>query len=656
MDYVKGCADCQHNKVNTHTKKAVLSPIFARPEALPFETVAMDFIVKLPLSEGYDSILTITDHDCTKMTIFIPCNESISAEGVARLYLQHIFKNYGLPRKIISDHDTRFTGKFMRELCRILGIQQNMSTAYHPRTDGQSERSNQWIEQFFRFYIDEDQKNWASYLPLAEFAHNSWRNESTGQTPFEILMGYSLRAEWTTAPSPIPQVTLRLDQFKRAREQAQCLMRKAQQGWEKHKREGQTFQEGDQVWLEGCHIKTHQPMAKLGAKRHGPFKITRVLSPLNYQLELPAQWKIHNVFHVDLLTPYRETDFHGHNYERPPPDLINGEEEYEIEHMIDLQCHGRGGKIQYLIKWKGYPDSENQWVSWDDVNAPELLAEFKERNPNALSHIRGVVGDENLTSLGFPPATVRSSLTPALQSFIQSTLSNMSNASHTSAYEGSIARVNTPSSVSESDSDKENVAPIPIPPHTATPFSGESAIHTVLGIETPQNAHEYDTIFRVLRAMRADDEETGRPCALADITGRAIVLEEHTSRDGGVYSTTSVPAADARIRPPPRTETPPPLGFHCNRGHDYVPFLITAEDGRQWPARWVQLTLADNPYMVGFRANDDHLYGGPIHAAPDFDILEKPTYSQEDIIVFKPGFEGAACIDMRRSTASMTWR
>jgi hypothetical protein len=221
----------------------------------------------------------------------------------------------------------------------------------------------------------------------------------------------------------------------------------------------------------------------------------------------------------------------------------------------------------------------------------------------------------------------------------------MSHASNTPAYEGSIARVNTPSSVSESDSDKENIAPIPIPPRTATPFSGESAICTALGIETPQNAHEYDAIFRVLQAMRANDEETGCPRALADITGRAIVLEEHTSRDRGVYSTTNVPATEAHIRPPPRTETPPPLGFHCNRGHDYVPFLITAEDWRQWPARWVQLTLANDPYMVGFRANDDHLYGGPIHAAPDFDISEKPTYSQEDVIVFKPGFEGAARID-----------
>jgi hypothetical protein len=81
-----------------------------------------------------------------------------------------------------------------------------------------------------------------------------------------------------------------------------------------------------------------------------------------------------------------------------------------------------------------------------------------------------------------------------------------------SAYEGPLARVNTPSSVSESDSDKENAAPLPIPPRTSTPFSGESAICTALGIETPQNTHEYDTIFCVLQAMRADDEEKSSPC------------------------------------------------------------------------------------------------------------------------------------------------
>ena len=131
-DYVSGCADCQRNKVNTQVKKAPLSPILPQPEALPFETVAMDFIVKLPISNGFDSILTITDHDCTKAAIFIPCNETITAEGVAELYLQHVFKRFGLPQKVISDRDPRLAGKFTQALCTALGITQNMSTAFHP--------------------------------------------------------------------------------------------------------------------------------------------------------------------------------------------------------------------------------------------------------------------------------------------------------------------------------------------------------------------------------------------------------------------------------------------------------------------------------------------------------------------------------------------
>ena len=132
QEYMQGCGECQQNKVNTHHVHANLRPIFPMPKALPFETVAMDFIVKLPLSDGYDSILTITNHDCSKAAIFIPCNETISAEEVAGLYLTHMFKCFGLPRKIISDQDPHFAGKFTRNLCQALGIKQNMLTAFHP--------------------------------------------------------------------------------------------------------------------------------------------------------------------------------------------------------------------------------------------------------------------------------------------------------------------------------------------------------------------------------------------------------------------------------------------------------------------------------------------------------------------------------------------
>jgi hypothetical protein len=102
-EYVKGCADCQRHKVNMRPTKAPLQPIYPKPEAMPFETVALDFIVKLPVSQGFDSILTITDQGCTKAAIFIPCNEDITAEETAALYIKHVFAHFGLPTKIIGD-------------------------------------------------------------------------------------------------------------------------------------------------------------------------------------------------------------------------------------------------------------------------------------------------------------------------------------------------------------------------------------------------------------------------------------------------------------------------------------------------------------------------------------------------------------------------
>ena len=223
-DYVKGCAECQCNKVNNHAKKAPLSPIFVKPDALPFEMVAMDFIVKLPLLNGYDSVLTVTDHDCTKVVILILCNEEITAEGVTKLYLEHVFKRVGLPNIFIHDCDTRFMSNFAVKMCQVLGIKQNASTVFHPQTDGQSERMNQKLEQFLWFYTNAKQDNWAHFLSLAKFAFNSWHNKSTKKSPFKLLMGYNPRAEWTTVSLPIPQVTHRLEQIQEAQNQASAAM------------------------------------------------------------------------------------------------------------------------------------------------------------------------------------------------------------------------------------------------------------------------------------------------------------------------------------------------------------------------------------------------------------------------------------------------
>ena len=113
IEYVKGCTECQQHQVNNRPTRAALNPIYPKPEAMPFETVAIDFITKLLISQGYDSILMVTNHDCMKASIFIPCNEEINAEETAALYLKQVVINFGLPRKIISDWDPQFTSKFM---------------------------------------------------------------------------------------------------------------------------------------------------------------------------------------------------------------------------------------------------------------------------------------------------------------------------------------------------------------------------------------------------------------------------------------------------------------------------------------------------------------------------------------------------------------
>jgi Integrase zinc binding domain len=146
--YVKGYAVCQSSKANTVRPRAPPFPIAPTMEPMPFETMAMDLITDLPVSEGFDAIFTITDHDMTKATVFIPCHKTIDMLKATQLYTRYVFPYYGAPRKIISDRDPRFMAQLAKELCRLLDIKQNISTTYHPQMDRQSECSNQWLEQY----------------------------------------------------------------------------------------------------------------------------------------------------------------------------------------------------------------------------------------------------------------------------------------------------------------------------------------------------------------------------------------------------------------------------------------------------------------------------------------------------------------------------
>src|SRR6267142_4992434 len=174
-----------------------------------------------------------------------------------------------------------------------------------------------------------------------------------------------------------------------------------------------------QVWLDGKNLPLSYRTIKLAPRRYGPFKITKIVSPVAYRLELPIQWNIHPVFHASLLTPYIETDSHGPNFSQPPPDLIKGENEYKVETIRKHQCFGRNKKLQYLLEWKGYPESDNMWEPAEQLHAPQLLKEYHARYP--LMAIKTLlIQHQNYPLLPHFPLTQSWSSIPTLTSTLPS--------------------------------------------------------------------------------------------------------------------------------------------------------------------------------------------------------------------------------------------
>jgi hypothetical protein len=305
-------------------------------------------------------------------------------------------------------------------------------------------------------------------------------------------MGFNLRTDRVHTTSPIPRVTLRLEQLKEARIQDREAMIKAQRSWVKHC-DTPKYKEGDLVWLEGKNLRINQPTAKLAPRRHGPFKITQVMSTINYRLELPTQWSIHPVFHIDLLTPYKETTMHGPNFTRPTPELIDGEEEYSVEKILDSRHFGRRRRLQYLVKWEGYPDVDNMWVDKDDIFADDKVREFKNSNPDTATHIRST----SFAKSPYPPTTTRSKL------LYHHALSCMSSDGNTDlAYEypaGAVADSPIPFS-KEHAVDTPVSVPIPIIDFTTLqPLSPIAPVFSPRPVTASSSTSDVAAMFRGLR-------------------------------------------------------------------------------------------------------------------------------------------------------------
>jgi len=259
-DYVDGCDRCKATKIFPSKPVGPLQPN-AIPEG-PWQSITCDLIVDLPKSEGFDSIFVVVDR-FSKQAHFIPTTKNVDSRGIVDLFLKNIWKLHGTPKQVISDRGTQFVSKFMEQLSKRLGIKWSASTAYHPRTDGQTERVNQEVEQYLRVFSNYRQNDWVSWLPLAEFTHNN-SITTTGHTPFKVMYGYDL--EFTVAPnssSKVPAADERANEMREVRQETESTLRmvneRMKRFFDRNVKDAPEYQVGDKVWLDGSNIKQSRP-------------------------------------------------------------------------------------------------------------------------------------------------------------------------------------------------------------------------------------------------------------------------------------------------------------------------------------------------------------------------------------------------------------
>lgn len=169
----------------------------------PWSKIGVDFIVKLPISKGFDSVMVVVDH-FSKTAHFIPANETWKADKLAEAFITNVFKLHGLPDAIISDCGTTFMSHFWMSVLDQLQIKPSPSTAFHPQKDGQVERINALLEDYLRHYVSQEQDDWAFWLPIAEFSYNNSPSASTKFSPFFAVHGFHPRFNSFVASSGIP--------------------------------------------------------------------------------------------------------------------------------------------------------------------------------------------------------------------------------------------------------------------------------------------------------------------------------------------------------------------------------------------------------------------------------------------------------------------
>lgn len=388
--YIPSCAQCMRNKSKTTSTAGPLHPLPV-PNARG-DSVAVDFIGPLPEDAGFNMLISITDRLNSDVRL-VPCRDTITAEHFATLFFDHWYCENGLPTEIVSDRDKLFLSSFWRALHKLTGIKLKMSSAYHPETDGASERTNKTVNQCLRYYVGRNQKGWVRALPRVRFHIMNTVNASTGFSPFQLHLGRSPRmlppiashAVSTTEPSDQNAhrflAQLANDVFEA---QDNLLAAKAAQASNVNNSRAKTLvlQTGDRVMLATKHRrreymqKGDKRVAKFMPRYDGPYTILDAHPDTStYTLDLPNSPNIFPTFHVSQLRPYHPNDpilFPSREQPKPGPVVTeDGQLENFIEKIIDERKRGRG--FQYLVRWVGFDEGDDEWLPRRDLEDCEAL-------------------------------------------------------------------------------------------------------------------------------------------------------------------------------------------------------------------------------------------------------------------------------------------
>lgn len=374
--FVRNCRACGRNVVWRTRKQGLLQPLPV--PSRPWQEISMDYITGLPLTpNGHRHILVIVDR-LSKGMIAVPCKD-LEGATLAQKMWEHYMPHHGLPAAITSDRGEQFVHGIWGHMARLYGIKKRLSTAYHPETDGQTERTNQTIEELLRLHCSYHQTDWDSWLPAAQLAVLHRDASTTKMSPFFMMHGYHPElglgidlpdlTEDAAPTNPVDAASRKIHKMQDAIEFATASLSYAQQQQElaanRHRNVAPAYRVGDKVWLDLRNIRVENPRKKKLCELYGIFTIIEVISNKSYRLDVPEG--IHNVFNTMLLRPVEDNPLPSQSIDetQPAPILVDDEEEYEVENIVNHRLRKRQGQqiLQFLVKWKGYaaPSWTNSW-------------------------------------------------------------------------------------------------------------------------------------------------------------------------------------------------------------------------------------------------------------------------------------------------------